>query len=673
MGVIYLARQERPRRLVALKMILTGELASADELARFHAEAELAARLQHPNIVTIHEVSHCQGRPYLTLEYVEGGSLADYLKEHKRLKPRQAAELVHQLARAVQFAHKRGVLHRDLKPANILLAPHPDEEAGPLPWVPKITDFGLAKQIGGQASVAAGPRTQTGAILGTPSYMAPEQVKAKKGKVGPAADVYALGALLYTVLTGKAPFGEGKTLDILLQVASQEPKPPRKLRPKIPRDLETICLKCLQKDPARRYASAQELAGDLRRFLDRKPIRARPETLLARAGRFLQRRKELAFLAGGLLLTLCLSVVVLAVWRPFGRSAPAPQAGTSARPAAQLPADLQLVPQDGGIFLSVRVADLEKRTGLRKKIQQSLQDLAGQPELARFQKALEQQEQEFAKAAGFRNDDVERVTISFTLAKLIGGTPGGIRVVTHMSRPFDWGKVKPAFAKVLGPSDEKEYRGKPALVSRQALGWAVCAFDDRTLLSAATNADIRQALDQHAEAPEQDGPLRKAVELAAAGKHLLVVGVNPARKDLTKMFAGQPAAWQGLTALESASLALDLPPGDGPEVPVTGFKAELVLAFQDEAAAGRGQKSAQAMLSDTLKALQQEPALRPVFQQVPGLKKIFLDPLAAAAWRQEGTTARLTLQFQWQESEMQQLITVLQGMVGEAVRKSQGR
>jgi hypothetical protein len=665
MGVIYLARQLEPSRLVALKMILSGEHASADELARFHAEAELAAQLQHPNIVTIHEVSQCQGRPYLTLEYIEGGSLAGYLKEHKKLKPRQAAELVHQLARAVQFAHKREVLHRDLKPANILLAPHPDEDEAPLPWVPKVTDFGLAKPLKSMTG-AAGPRTQTGAILGTPRYMAPEQVKAKKGKVGPAADVYALGAILYEVLTGKPPFDEGSTVDILLKVATQEPTPPRKLRPKIPRDLETICLKCLQKDPERRYASAQELAEDLRRFLDGKPIRARPEGMLARAGRLLKRRKDLAFLASGVLLALCLSVVVLAVWRPFGGAAPATSPGTRPSPETQLPPDLQLVRQDGGVFLSIRVGDLWKRTRLMNQAKQFFQDLVRQPELAKFQKVLEQQEQEFQQATGLRTEDVERVTVSLSLAKILGGGRGGIRYIVTTSRPYDWGKLKTAFPKMLGPCDEKEYRGKQALVPRQGMVGAICAFNERILFF--TDEDFRQVLDQHAKTPEQDGPLRKAVELAA-GKHLFVLGINPARKDVAKVLEGKPAAWQGLAGLDSASLALDLPPTDGPDSPLTGFQLELVLSFLDEAGARRGQKSAQAMLTDFLTPLKQAREL----QQVPGLKKIFLDPLSAAVWKQEGTTARLALQFQWQEREMQDLIAFVQKKVAEVLPKAMSK
>ena len=220
MGVIYQARQLSPRRLVALKMILAGEHAGADALARFKREADAVAQLSHPNIVPIHEVGEHQGRPYLTLEFVEGGNLLQHLRA-RPLDFRAAAELLRQLARAMQFAHRRGILHRDLKPANILLAHD---------GTPKIVDFGLAKQLDGTASVQAAA-TQSGAILGTPSYMAPEQAGGKSKDIGPAADVYALGAIFYECLTGRPPFQAESTLDTLMKVATEEPTAPRQVRP----------------------------------------------------------------------------------------------------------------------------------------------------------------------------------------------------------------------------------------------------------------------------------------------------------------------------------------------------------------------------------------------------------------------------------------------------------
>lgn len=302
MGVIYKARQLQPRRLVALKMILSGEHASEDQLARFRSEAEAVARVQHPNIVQIHEVGQHDGRAFLTLEFVPGGNLAQHLRKNPQ-RPKQAAALLEQLARGVHFAHQRGIVHRDLKPANVLLA---DD------LVPKIADFGLAKQLEGMTSLSgSGPKTQSGAILGTPQYMAPEQAQGKSDKIGPAVDVYALGAMLYEALTKQPPFTGDSTIDLLMKVATEEPKPPRQVEPRIPRDLETICLKCLRKDPQQRYATALELADDLRRFLQEEPIRARRQSTLERGLVFLKRKKELVWLVIGAVVAVILARVLI--------------------------------------------------------------------------------------------------------------------------------------------------------------------------------------------------------------------------------------------------------------------------------------------------------------------------------------------------------------------------
>jgi WD40 repeat protein len=312
MGVVYKARQPGLNRLVALKMILAGGHAGARDLVRFRREAEAAARLQHPNIVQIHEVGEQDGRPFLALEFVDGGNLAQRLARGP-LPAREAAQLVETLARAMHYAHQRGVVHRDLKPANVLLSFSGRSQSGvdatPLQAplcerplneaVPKITDFGLAKQ----PEDGADP-TQTGAILGTPSYMAPEQAAGKSKEVGPAADLYALGAILYETLAGRPPFQAASALDTLEQVRSQEPVAPTRLQPKVPRDLETVCLKCLRKDPARRYASALDLADDLRRFLDGKPIQARPVHSVERLARWCRRNPVPAGLAAALVLAL---------------------------------------------------------------------------------------------------------------------------------------------------------------------------------------------------------------------------------------------------------------------------------------------------------------------------------------------------------------------------------
>jgi hypothetical protein len=311
MGVVYKAREQRLNRVVALKMILAGGHASAKDLARFRLEAEAVAALQHPHIVQIYAVGEAGGLPYCTLEYVVGGTLAEHAGG-RPLPPRRAAELIATLARAVQYAHERHVVHRDLKPANVLLA-----EDG----MPKIADFGLAKRFGS----ASGP-TQTGAILGTPSYMAPEQAGDGK-RVGPPADVYALGAILYELLTGRPPFRAATPLDTMMQVVSEEPPPPRRLDPHLPRDLETICLKCLQKDPRRRYASAGELGEDLGRWLGGEPIRARPQSWGERLVRGARRNRAWLTAAGSAVLT----VLLIALLRP------APRPDSPALPPAPVP------------------------------------------------------------------------------------------------------------------------------------------------------------------------------------------------------------------------------------------------------------------------------------------------------------------------------------------------
>ena len=258
MGVVYLARQTGLGRRVALKMILSGPHAGAEDLLRFRAEAEVIAGLHHPNIVQIYEVGEHDGRPFFTLEYCPEGSLDGKFRVVPPA-PATAAELVAALARAVAAAHAAGIVHRDLKPANILLAAD---------GTPKVTDFGLAKRLGGAAGLTA-----AGEVMGTPGYMAPEQ--AGGGPVGPTADVYALGAILYECLTGRPPFAAENPLDAVFQVVSDEPVPPRHVRAGIPRDLEAVCLKCLEKDPRRRYPTAAALADDLDRFLRFDPVAAR--------------------------------------------------------------------------------------------------------------------------------------------------------------------------------------------------------------------------------------------------------------------------------------------------------------------------------------------------------------------------------------------------------------
>jgi serine/threonine protein kinase len=328
MGVVYEARQIALKRTVALKMILGGVHASPGQLTRFRVEAEAVAHLQHPNIVQIHEVGEHNGLPYFSLEFVGGGSLDQHLAGVPQ-SPRPAARLVEKLARAMHHAHQRGIIHRDLKPANVLLTAAPEETPPPkdsafhpqaevsgsshsgtgIFWgEPKITDFGLAKQLEDDSN-----QTRSGAVLGTPSYMAPEQARGEIHAISPATDVYALGAILYEMVTGRPPFRAARPLDTVQQVISQDPVPPRRLQPKVPRDLETICLKCLEKEPKKRYASALEMAEDLGRFQAGEPILARPTSTLERVVKWARRRPLLAALAGVIAL-LIVSLLVGGFW-----------------------------------------------------------------------------------------------------------------------------------------------------------------------------------------------------------------------------------------------------------------------------------------------------------------------------------------------------------------------
>jgi serine/threonine protein kinase len=297
MGVVYKAKHLRLNRVVALKMILSGSQADEEEIQRFVTEAQALAALEHPNVVRVYDNGLHQGQPFCALEFVSGGSLADRLKE-KPLSPHEARRILEQIAKGVQAAHDKGIVHRDLKPGNVLLA-SPGRESGGL--IPKVTDFGLAKRVESDSGL-----TQTGAIMGTPAYMAPEQARGDNREVGPAADVWALGAMLYACLTGRPPFQAATPLETIRQVIDKEPVPVRQLQPDCPRDLETICHKCLSKEPRHRYASAAHLAEDLRRFGTGEPITARSVGSLERAWSWCRRNPVVAGLltavAGVLLL-----------------------------------------------------------------------------------------------------------------------------------------------------------------------------------------------------------------------------------------------------------------------------------------------------------------------------------------------------------------------------------
>jgi serine/threonine-protein kinase len=315
MGVVYKARQVSLDRWVAVKKMIRGSVASPAEAVRFRAEAESAAKLDHPNIVAVHEIGEWDGEPFFSMRYVEGVTLARRLADGP-LEARAAAKLLADVCRAVAAAHRSGVLHRDLKPSNILI----DGEGRPL-----VADFGLAKRV-----ETKGDLTQTGAVIGTPSYMSPEQASPKRGAIGPASDVYSLGAVLYHMLTGRPPFQAPSSMDVLWMVLEQDPVPPQALNARVDPDLQMIALKCLEKTPALRYASADALADDLDAYLANEPVSARTTSAARWLRRMFRETHHAALLEAwgglwmshaGVILVLCL----LTNWLHFrGVESPTP-------------------------------------------------------------------------------------------------------------------------------------------------------------------------------------------------------------------------------------------------------------------------------------------------------------------------------------------------------------
>jgi serine/threonine protein kinase/tetratricopeptide (TPR) repeat protein len=352
MGVVYKALQVKLKRLVALKMVLAGAHAGPKELARFKAEAEAVARLQHPNIVQIYEVGGQDDCPFFSLEYVDGGPLDKRENRGEPMDVRQAAELVETLARALHFAHERGVVHRDIKPANILMTSD---------GVPKITDFGLAKQL----DASQHDNTRTGAVMGTPSYMAPEQARGQSKAIGRATDIYALGAILYELLTGRPPFVGETAMDTILMLTNEDPVPPSRLCSLVPRDLETICLKCLEKSPRNRYATASEFADELRRFVTHAPILARPVGRIDRVVRWIKRHPTMstALASAAMIAFGSLSVLAVRHQQERGRLDVIRQKVSETRARADQAANNMAWESAGNLYESA-INDVEHESGL---------------------------------------------------------------------------------------------------------------------------------------------------------------------------------------------------------------------------------------------------------------------------------------------------------------------
>lgn len=382
MGVVYQARRLGLNRIVAVKMLLGIDHATPQQVQRFRDECEAVARLQHPNIVQIFEMGEQDGHPYFSLEFVDGGGL-DQLLARSLPTSREAAQLVETLAMAIGYAHERGIVHRDLKPANVLLQRtiplrKPVETELPATLsesVPKITDFGLAKQL---AETDAG-QTRSGTIIGTPGYMAPEQADGRKHQIGPAADIHALGAILYEMLVGKPPFQADALWETLERVRTRQPSFPAEFQWRVPRDLQTICLKCLEKEPSQRYRTAQSLAEDLRRFLNHETILARRADSVERFARWCRRKPLVASLMGALIIALFLGVVgVTGQWRRAERLA---EVALEHRDAAKV---------ERNVAISERKRaeeNLQRARGVVDRLTRLAQDLADQPHMEDVRRA----------------------------------------------------------------------------------------------------------------------------------------------------------------------------------------------------------------------------------------------------------------------------------------------
>jgi hypothetical protein len=667
MGVVYKARQLSLNRFVALKMILAGPYAGADQLARFRVEAEAVAQLQHPGIVQIHEIGSHAGHSYLALEYVPGGTLNHHCAG-KPLPPAEAARLLEALARAVHYAHQRGILHRDLKPGNVLLA-----EDGR----PKIADFGLAKRLDAAPGAATpGPQTQSGAILGTPAYMAPEQAGGKRGRVGPLADVYALGAILYELLTGRPPFQADSPVDVILKVATEEPLPPRRVEPGAPRDLEAVCLKCLRKDPAGRYASAADLADDLLRFLKGEPTAARPATRGARLRSWAWRRRwGLAGCAAvtGLLLLLTCSLAINAlvmVWSGSHRLSGG-QVTVESTPAPPpepivLPDDLDLVPRDAVMVLTVRVADLAKREDV-----QGLKRLLGGEKLTTLEDLFG-----LEAVVPFRLDEVERLTlIDLQPAQF----PDSVVAIVATTRPYGRNRLEAQLSlRGYGP---KPFRDNTYLGPRDAGGGGVYLHGERVLVCSPREEWLQEWLMRR---PERGagGRLRPALDLAAGGQHHLVAGFAPPRRLRDQLVNGLTGPVPGLrpehgltrpdprplAEIETAELTADLKSrADG--AAGDGLQVEARLRFPDGAAALEGHDAlvsmrdflAGLMKLSTTAAIDGGPA--PVIAQELAVA------LGSAQVERNGQEERVTLKMEWAPGWPEAAVTAVK-QEGARVRSS---
>jgi len=553
MGVVYKAREVSLNRAVALKVLLAGTHAGSRELARFRAEAEAAAAVQHPNIVQVFAVGQHAGLPYLALEFVPGGSLADRLVSG-RLDPKEAAQIVRAIARGVHAAHEKGVIHRDLKPANILF-----DSTGE----PKVADFGLAK-------MEDTGLTASGAIMGTPAYMAPEQARGDTKTVGPAADIWALGAILYECVSGRQPFRGQSAPETLRLVGEADPAPLRG----IPKNLATIVAKCLEKQPAQRYTSAGELVDDLARFLAGEAVTARRRSSFLQPSRWVARHRKLSYALAGA--SLALAAILFVLWiRP--KQELSPTLLTDGKPNS----DLLLIPPDAFAFITIRPGNELDRPEVQRLVMSLLQLGPDVAEEGMLRERIE-------SLLGLRPEEIERFTFVLLHERFrVQQAAPNFLIVLRTKSPANLKTIRNRIEDSLGTFDPEEHRGHKydsVLIDQRTL-FSLWKAGDKDLVFGQSK-DVLAAINRLEDGQAETLPT-PALELASKG-HSIVASTRSMKPLLEQLNSEWPrellATLELLVQSGSATFTLDLLPAANTS-PVPGFDAEIRFSFTNEAGA----------------------------------------------------------------------------------------